>query len=723
MICKTLKARLLGAVVGMGLCANASAEIPRFIDLEGFSRLLDGNPATTTLSEDGAIGLRPAVQQRFFDASMALGAAGQWQDEVVVARLGAQAALVAIDTAGKQRSLMPLGEALVTRIAGAGRELWVAQTQAGKASVLHWQGAPRVTQQAPISVAARFVWDVVPLPEGGALLATGEPGMVIHLDAHGKQKILFAAEEAHIKAVANDAKLGIFAGGGERGGLYHAPMVAGGKTGEFRALFDTGNQEVTALMTDGVRVFVASVSGQMVAGDEAEAPKRAGKNAEGRSALVRVEMDGSSEILAASGDELIFDVAQDGQGRVLVATGSLSKTDPRGRLYRVEPGRKVVSLVYQSASKRLLRLLPQKDRSLLIVEQQGARLVTLADGVAKEGCYLSPAVDTGVLSRFGLVQALGEVPKGSHAAISVRTGKTPEPDKTWSAWSAPIDAPGDVPVAVANGRYAQMRLQLRGKDDAQPQIYRLRLAFLRQNLPPFVHDITAMAKGLALYPLPGSSAAEDNQSKIVVVGDKTEADGPQKRQPIRARQVSEHGAVTIKWAAEEPNGDELIYTLWMRPSAGGTWRLVADELTEPFHTFHSAQLPDGQYIFRVRASDVRANPTELARTDTRESHSILIDNTPPHFHSLKAVVRGENVTITGQVRDTLSPLVSLSYALDGARLQPMSPADGLVDGPQEQVALTLTGLTPGEHVLTVRAHDEADNAGFAALRFTIAAAR
>jgi hypothetical protein len=709
----------------LALASPARAEITRFAELEGFTRLLEGDPTSVALSEEGAIGLRPRVRERFFRPGMAAGVAGRFGAEVVLARQKPEPALVAINKAGKERVLWPLGNRLVTRLVADGPGLWAATTEGDKAQLTVWSGGKSAART--IEVDAHFVWDVLPDGRGGAWIATGEPGTVSKVDAKGRVKALFAAEEAHLKALLLDDKLGLFAGGGERGIVYVAED--GGKRDKLamRALYDTGNQEVTSLKSDGGHVYVASVAGQVPspgepevaagAGGPAPGPMAGGRKAEVRSTLVKVSPEGAGEMLAASNDEVLFDLAFDDKGRLLVATGAVGKGEPRGRLYRVQTQRKQVSLLYQSMSKRITQLLPEAD-DVVLVEQEGTRLVTLARDTENEGTYLGPTIDTGVVSRFGLVQVLGDLPAGSSARVSVRTGQTSEPDGTWSSFGPAIEAPGNAAISVPNGRYAQVRLQLKASNEAQPQIYKVRLAYLRQNLPPFVQDIFALPHGQAMYALPAGATGDDGHSKVVpLAGKADDAELTNRKMPPRARQVAEAGAMTVRWTVDEPNGDDLEYALFVRAAGEGEFRLVADRIEEPFHTFHSAQLPDGWYTFRVRASDARSNPEALARSDERDSRAILIDNTPPVFRQLKAGLHKGHVTVSGSVSDRHSPLVALEMAVHGGPFRPVLPRDGLLDGLREDLQVVVPDVQSGAHTVTLRSRDESGNVGHAFVRF------
>ena len=55
----------------------------------------------------------------------------------------------------------------------------------------------------------------------------------------------------------------------------------------------------------------------------------------------------------------------------------------------------------------------------------------------------------------------------------------------------------------------------------------------------------------------------------------------------------------------------------------------------------------------------------------------------------------------------------IGYSLDANGWVPVESADGVIDSLREKFTLDLTGLTPGEHLLVIRAADSANNSGLA----------
>ena len=85
--CGSVMRQFVAAICVTGMCSMAAAESTRFYELEGFGVLLNGNPESTALSEDGAITLPPHSREWFNDPEAAFSAATAYKDGVAVARV------------------------------------------------------------------------------------------------------------------------------------------------------------------------------------------------------------------------------------------------------------------------------------------------------------------------------------------------------------------------------------------------------------------------------------------------------------------------------------------------------------------------------------------------------------------------------------------------------------------------------------------------------------
>jgi len=123
-------------------------------------------------------------------------------------------------------------------------------------------------------------------------------------------------------------------------------------------------------------------------------------------------------------------------------------------------------------------------------------------------------------------------------------------------------------------------------------------------------------------------------------------------------------------------------------------------------------MPEGWYRVEVEASDEVDNPEDLVTRDRRVSDPVLVDSTAP-----VVTVRVEAGRLRGEVRDGASAVLSLALSVDGGEFRPVRCADGVLDERGEDVDLALpAGLAGGDHVLALRARDEAGNLGVGSVR-------
>ena len=91
----------------------------------------------------------------------------------------------------------------------------------------------------------------------------------------------------------------------------------------------------------------------------------------------------------------------------------------------------------------------------------------------------------------------------------------------------------------------------------------------------------------------------------------------------------------------------------------------------------------------------------------------MIDNTPPIVTLGTVRYSAGTAHIEWEAADAASPLRRCEYSLDAASWVPVEAADGVIDSHREKFVLDLTGLSPGEHLVVIRAADSANNTGVA----------
>ena len=120
------------------------------------------------------------------------------------------------------------------------------------------------------------------------------------------------------------------------------------------------------------------------------------------------------------------------------------------------------------------------------------------------------------------------------------------------------------------------------------------------------------------------------------------------------------------------------------------------------------------------ASDAGANPPGEGLSGQRISETISIDNTGPVIGDVVTRKEGGKVTVSARVVDRMSTVASVDYAVDAADdWQAVASSDMLFDSPEETVKFTVSGLTVGQHQLTLRARDSHGNATYETLVITV----
>jgi hypothetical protein len=188
--------------------------------------------------------------------------------------------------------------------------------------------------------------------------------------------------------------------------------------------------------------------------------------------------------------------------------------------------------------------------------------------------------------------------------------------------------------------------------------------------------------------------------------------------PLTAQK--DKNAVTVRWAAHDDNGDDLMFSVWYRGQDETNWRLLKDKISERFLSFDSSLLPDGIYAAKVVASDAPVHVGPDTLSGERVSASFTLDTTPPVPGTLNARLENGKIRVTADARDATSPIAHAEYSVDAGPWQFVQPVGGLSDSQAERydfvaeipaaTAETAGGVTrPGEHVIALRVYDRAEN--------------
>jgi len=594
---------------------------------------------------------------------------------------------------------------------------------------------------------AKYIWALAFAKDGTLFVGAGNPGNIYRVDKTGKAETYYETGQSHVTALAFDSRGNVLAGTEPNGILYrisaqdkafvlynanlpeirsiipmpdgaiYASALGGSVANRTAPLTTSLSSPLSTTVTAPATSITVTDSGDSQADTEIK-PKATAPGAAApqivqqagaasplaeipgvdKSAIYKINPDGTVETLWTSKEENVYSMAAEANGSLYFAT------DGQGRLYKLGADRKA-TLMVETNEGEATRLLDAPGGLVAATGDMG-KLFRLAEGAGTSGSYESPVHDSGSVARWGRITWRGN--SAGKVQIATRTGNSARADKTWSDWSEPLTNSQDSIIRSPNARFIQWRASLDGPGAA---IENVSIAYLPQNNPPVIRSISVSMQpnsGAALK----SAASSTPSAYSVTVTDTGETSTP----AGTPTQTLSHGSgsqVQITWQADDPDGDRLLYSLYFRGEDEKEWKLLRANISENSLLLDGDVLADGRYYFRVIASDQPSNAANVARTDELVSSPVLIDNTPPVVRLSAPRRNNDHVEVDADVADQTSPLRRCEYSLDAGPWTPVEAADGVTDGPREQFHISIDRLRAGEHLVVVRAYDTANNAGLA----------
>jgi sugar lactone lactonase YvrE len=565
-----------------------------------------------------------------------------------------------------------------------------------------------------------YIWTLTFDPAGRLYIATGNPGAVYRVDpakSGAAPELFFKSDEAHIRALAWDAKGNLIAGSDGSGLVYRIDSE-----GKGYVLFEAPRREITAVAigANGT-IYAASV------GDKSRNPLPPLPVQEIGSVSVSIVQPGSLQAANASAsvpegteiyalaegqaprklwsdkDEIVYALAAQPDG-LLALTGN------RGRVFRIQDDGSYADVAHLAAQQGLSMTAAQNGEGLLIGTGNTGKVFLL--GASERHEYASDVLDAGAFARFGRV----EIEPGSTGyEILTRSGNVEQPVRGWSDWQ-PLK---DGAVASPPGRFLEWKAELH-KDGALGSVG---VNYLPVNSAPVVDDLVVVP-GARLNP---QVAMPQNQT--VSIGFSSPGDGSTipfdagSNAPLQANK--DRTGVTVRWAAHDDDGDDLLYALYLRGDGETVWRLLKDKIAEKAYSFDATSIPDGGYRIKVVASDAPSHAPGDALTGEKVSDRFEIDTTPPAIANLKAVAQQTTCAgihcpkpflVSFDAEDAVSPIAHAEYSLDAGPWQHIDPVGKLTDSKREHYEFRVecgANGNVGEHLITVRAWDRYDNLGVA----------
>jgi sugar lactone lactonase YvrE len=674
-----------------------------------------------SLRSDGVLTLAPHWMEYYDTSAMYLWSLARDSKGNLYAAGGTGAKLYRIGANGKGSVLAELDALEIHAIAVDSKDrVYVATAPDGKVYRVSANGKAEPFYDPK----AKYIWALAFDRQDNLYVATGDPGTVHRVAPDGKGQAFFQCDETHVRSLALDTKGNLIVGTAP-GGL----VMRVSPSGEGFVLYQMSKPEVTtvAVAPDGA-VYAAGVGTRRSSGSPTPAPApqpaavaitAAGVQAaprqpppplnigpvsvSGGSDLYRIEPDGMPRRVWTNSRDVVYAIAFDRSGRVLLGTGN------RGSVYRIDSPT-LYTVLFSVPATQVTAFQTTPEGRLFAATGNVGKVYEIDSTPESQGTIESDVFDSGMFTRWGRLSFEGKL-DGGRISIQTRTGNLNQPEKHWSPWSASITTTQGERITSPAARFVQWKATLTAAGNQSPELDSVDVAYLPQNVAPRIERIEitpanykfpapspmGSSQTLSLAPL-GSQTSPEENSNIV-------SETPTTNTP--AMQFAK-GYLGVRWTASDPNGDSLIYKLEIRGVKETEWKLLKDKVVEKYYSWDSTAFPDGEYVLRIIASDAPSNPPAEALTASLESDPFIIDNTPPKITGLTAARNGNQLAIHWHAADTLNHITNAEFSLDGGDWTVAAPVGGLSDSLELDYDLSLDAA-PGEHTIAVRVTDAYDN--------------
>ncbi len=584
---------------------------------------------------------------------------------------------------GKPSVFAETGQLLVTSLVfGMGGKLFAGTLPEGHIYVLEPDGkAKEFTRLKDVN----HVWDLAYDPQRQVIYAaTGPQGKIFSINASGKAQLYVDSKMTHIMRLALDGNT-LYAGTSDEAILYRIQ-----NKGRAEVVYDFPGSEITGL---SVREGVVGVSVNEFAArsdlsknakkveevkkQEAQTKATPSASKVGKGQLWVIHANGWAEQRVVENNVHFTSVQLDQDGNLYAGTGV------EGKIIKVTPEGRTATWI--DIEERQVLAFDLLGKEPVILASDTAAVYEVGSSVAKDASWTSKVLDAEFHSQWGELAWRGD----GKLSFQTRSGNTERPDETWSSWSTVLHKPG--PIRSPAARFLQLRANMGS-------------------------DSKSLVRAVQAYYLPQNQRARVLEVKVKSTKAEPVVHAAEVERP--ANSTARSSVIHLQWNIANPDNDSLRYELGFRTEHQTLWRNIlepGEKLVRPEYKWETAAIADGYYRLRVEASDEEDNPKTRALTSVLESGPILVDNHAPTISKLRLAQR----RLLGVVQDTVGPIASLHYAIDGASWQVCYSADDLLDTRYEHLDLELPMLKPGPHVVAVRAIDAAGNVASSELTFTV----
>ena len=576
----------------------------------------------------------------------------------------------------------------------------------------------------------KYVWAMAFDRSGALFVATGDAGLIYRVTPDGKGAKFYDSQETHARSMIIDSNGNLIVGT-EPSGL----VLRITPKGESFVLYQTNKREVTAVAEHNGLIYAASVGNRTapvtVTGPAPVLPSnpapinptgapRSGTNppslppsvgslsaaVSGGSELYRIEKDGYAERIWRSNTDLAYAIAFDSTGKPLLGTGN------KGIIDRIDSNQLSTQLLNLPPTQ-ITAFLAGHDGLIYVATGNVGNLYSMASSLESSGSLTSEVLDANDFTYWGKAHWTSTT-RGGPIMLETRSGNLSNPETNWSPWAKVNMTREGGQVSSPPARFLQYRVTLNCSTGSEsPELSAIDIAYLPKNIAPKIGGIEIAPfnyrQAPTTSPLERAIAASGSPASLTLpaVGQKRSAVNLSALEVAAASTLQYNkGYVTVRWTANDANNDLLSFKVEIRLQNGGSWRVLKEKLQDRYYAFDGTAFPDGKYTARITATDAPGNVQAEALTDTLESDSFTIDNTPPEITDLKSNGNGmAKHQISFAAKDALSWIDKTEYSLNGSDWMLLQPVNKVTDSQ----SLTYQFEVDGGQAVAIRVFDENDN--------------